>query len=106
MMWTLGQNLGTSIGKAELEFCLTVPSDWSEISRQKYLKDFQRSLKSAGLNINAPLSLVTESVSDPCYIFGSTKKVIRKQLHIMLSKDSMIYSRVILSFCVMLVGKE
>lgn len=74
LMLTLGQNLGTSLGKAELEFCLAVPSNWSEISKQKYLKDFQKSLKTAGLNINAPISLVTESVSDICYLLGSTKK--------------------------------
>lgn len=62
-MWILGQNLGSGVGKAEIAFCLTVPSEWSETSRQNYLKDFQKSLKTVGLNTNSQAILVTESVS-------------------------------------------
>jgi adenosylcobinamide amidohydrolase len=61
-MWTLGQNLGSGVGRAEIAFCLTVPSEWGETSRQNYLKDFQKSLKTVGLNTNAQVILVTESV--------------------------------------------
>jgi hypothetical protein len=63
LMWTMGQNLGISLGKAELEFCLTIPSDWNDTSKEKYVRDFQKSLDIVGLRVNAPVSLVTESVS-------------------------------------------